>query len=326
MNNAELKNLTEADDTEIAKKKSTREPKDAAKKIIKNNICNPCQSKSKSKVLILADSHGRHCANILNTKLNSNQYQVESIFKPNVVFEDVILDITKLTMHFSKNDFVFILGGTNDVLKGRTFNTLALSKCIDLGTKTNVVFVSVPYVYNRPILNKLIYNYNSNLVDNINKSAIKVNFLDVNKYLRSVHFNIQGIHLNKLGKFILCSVISDFLSAFGFVSYGYMHDFEVDPRYIIHDNLTNVQILPTVKSYEDNLQKNKDIVSTKKLYPDLSALTMQELLLEEQKHHTCENILNSPNPRNHVDNERIPEELNLTDFSTFLGETQIYFR
>lgn len=65
------------------------------------------------RVLILGDSHGRNLGNLLNLKCS---FSVLNIFKPNAKLCNVLQDVDSHTKDFTFNDFVFIIGGTNDLL------------------------------------------------------------------------------------------------------------------------------------------------------------------------------------------------------------------
>lgn len=263
-------------------------------------------NKSVPRLLLLADSHGRQCADILYSKMNS-KFETLSVFKPNALLEDVVSDIHKLTTNFSKSDFVFIIAGTNDVLKGKTLNKNALSKCFKLSQKTNVIFVSVPYVKNRNILNKLIYDYNCSIKQEIKNSVLKMYFLNINNYIRSDHYTDQGIHLNKRGKFIMCSVIKKFLEFLISIKQSkQLSDFEADARYVIHENLININT-----DYQNHsVNKNCD-----KLYPVLPATddVLQELLIQDSSISLDKEITISNHSSHKKSSKHLPDTILPTD-------------
>ena len=77
-----------------------------------------CVASSMPKILMLADSQGRHMAKKLH-KTFASQYAVQIIFKPNAELYNVTIDVRNLTKDFSESDYLIILAGTNDVLKGK---------------------------------------------------------------------------------------------------------------------------------------------------------------------------------------------------------------
>lgn len=75
----------------------------------------------KPKILILSDSHGRDLSVTLNNLLNS-RFSVQSFFKPNASFEQVTTNINELAKDFNKSDFVVVLAGVNNAIKGNKIN------------------------------------------------------------------------------------------------------------------------------------------------------------------------------------------------------------
>ena len=96
----------------------------------------------KSKVLLLADSNGRYCGNLLRSGLGSD-FEVCSIFKPSAKMSQVIENVEQLTKDFTEQDTVIINAGSNDLQskENEIENNvrLALCKINDVTRKTNVI-------------------------------------------------------------------------------------------------------------------------------------------------------------------------------------------
>lgn len=105
----------------------------------------------------------RSSATLLKTYINDCHYAVETIYKPNAGFREVVGDIKNLVACTSDNHCVIIQAGSNDVLKGHRFDWDYISGVIHKLAHTNILFMSIPYWNGRPILNRLIYSYNCEL-------------------------------------------------------------------------------------------------------------------------------------------------------------------
>ena len=64
------------------------------------------------KVLVLCDEDGAYMGTGLRRILKD--VSVQTIFKPGALFRDIIVDIIKLTKDFTLDDYVIIIGGSND--------------------------------------------------------------------------------------------------------------------------------------------------------------------------------------------------------------------
>lgn len=100
-----------------------------------------------------------------------------------------------------------VVGGINDCLKYRRFNKNMFSNLLSL-TNTSIIFVSVPYV-NDNRLNQKIYEFNM-LAFNYLTKCNHIYYLDVNCSL-NVGMT-KGIHLTKKGKIEFFRLISDAMS------------------------------------------------------------------------------------------------------------------
>lgn len=116
----------------------------------------------KCRVLILCDESGRYICNQLRQTLNSGQFSVESIIKPNARLEDVVENMDKLAKDFSTRDYVIVMAGKNNFSEKKypkfRFISDRLRSC-----STNVIFVSTPvYIHNRDLC-KNILKFNNRL-------------------------------------------------------------------------------------------------------------------------------------------------------------------
>lgn len=105
----------------------------------------------KHKLLILADSYGRHCSRILSDKIGQH-YEVTSVTKPNARLAGVVEDIYGLSKKLTKQDCVIVLAGCNDfnnVTSDSASPNIYLSKLTDAVKYTNVIFRGIPLIFNK---------------------------------------------------------------------------------------------------------------------------------------------------------------------------------
>lgn len=133
------------------------------------------------KVLILCDQHGRHLGKILHNK--KKRLNIETIIKPFALYHDIIKNLPNLLVDYSQNDYVVIIGGTNDLWREKFPQLEHLNKILRSCTQTNILFLSVPYCKNIS-LNNFIYEYNCELSKHLtrlnNFTECNIMFVDVN--------------------------------------------------------------------------------------------------------------------------------------------------
>lgn len=164
----------------------------------------------KNNILLLTDSHGRKCGQLIKDSVGNN-FHVTSIIKPNAKFCEVIKDMTNLTSHFTENDFVVVLGGTNTFLDNKTterdFDITAFE---EVARNTNIIFAGIPLRYDRTDLNRNIMQTNEIInkkLENIRRKNRNIIGLNKIKITRKDHTK-HGLHLNYTGKQKLCVHIS----------------------------------------------------------------------------------------------------------------------
>ncbi|KAJ4443083.1 hypothetical protein ANN_04733 [Periplaneta americana] len=171
----------------------------------KNENGGKCKQRSlpstkKRTVTVIGDSHTRGCAENIKY-LSKVPINVTGYVKPNASTKDTVesakSDITKLT----KNDFVVVWGGTNDISKNNAAHTIRnLTSFANKCSHTNVLLISAPHRHDliaSSCVNKEVKSFNCRLKKRMgilkNVRIIDVN-LDRNKFTR------YGLHLNNSGK------------------------------------------------------------------------------------------------------------------------------
>lgn len=181
-------------------------------------------ARKKSKVLLIGDSHLRNMLPILNNN-TSDKCSFMCIFKPNATFNQVTSSLSYNTKGFTKNDQVYILAGCNDVSKNNHFD-FNLNTLVDVVSYTNVNIVLIPYRFDDLSLNSCIYDFNVRLCSFA--ATHNIGIIDTSLLKRNLYTSF-GLHLNRLGKTVLCDyIISDlkpFLTPVSILNIGKSQDF-----------------------------------------------------------------------------------------------------
>jgi hypothetical protein len=153
----------------------------------------------KPKVLLLADSHGKEMGSLLYERLGS-AFDTTVISRSGAPFNSVACDAGKLSKNFGTDDRVIILGGTNDVVDHdhQSFN-FNLDVIEEIAQHTNVTVASIPYRYDKPLMNVNVHKLNQQLAEGLDKIT-NVNVLDLS-FFNITDYTNHGLHLNfKKGK------------------------------------------------------------------------------------------------------------------------------
>jgi hypothetical protein len=172
---------------------------------IDNNITQPIECNLK-RIKILADSHGRSLRQLLYNKLDDS-FNVSGVIMPNGKINNILSIIENEAVTMSKQDYIVVIGGTNDVngkLNVNEFCTDIESKLKTL-TNTNVILSAIPYRHDIKMLNKKIKHINYQL-QKLTAKWPHITFLPLHD-LRYYHYTSYGLHLNKTGKTLYCSLI-----------------------------------------------------------------------------------------------------------------------
>ncbi|XP_039283675.1 uncharacterized protein LOC111059500 isoform X1 [Nilaparvata lugens] len=179
-------------------KKQTRIPENNSitMKKIDHKITKSKKLTNKKRLLIMADSHGRDLGWDLNNDLGEYGYEVSVIARPGANFNTVTRDIANFTKDFDFNDRVVVLAGANDVINSTNQPTeVDLQPIVEISKYTKVSISTVPYRYDKPLMNVNVKKLNSWLSEQIS-NADCLDLLDL------AHFEIDdytrhGLHLNK---------------------------------------------------------------------------------------------------------------------------------
>lgn len=164
-------------------------------------------SRTKGRLLFVADSHAKRMWNILDKEVG-DQLQVQIVTYPGARFNYVAANLENMTQNFTKKDHAVFLAGSNDCSEGSNIiSNLSLEKIEKTAARTNVHVISIPFRYDKPEKNFSIHRTNSKLRKGLSKLNID-NFIDISS-LHPRQFTKQGFHLNIKGKNMLSKVIKD---------------------------------------------------------------------------------------------------------------------
>lgn len=162
----------------------------------------------KSKVLILADSHGRNLVDNLNSLSQSAEYEFTCLFKPGACLDRVIENVGNLTKDLKKSDMVVIIGGSNNKILDEEEEIVNTYRTIlDTTSHTNVLIAGIPLPHHRPNVSQSV-DYINFEVMHLTQGTQHVKFLAINEFPRYFHTS-HGLHLNRKGKRFVAKLVLD---------------------------------------------------------------------------------------------------------------------
>jgi hypothetical protein len=169
-----------------------------------------CRPKSsKSKIVIIGDSHARGMAVEISSCLGRD-FEVNGTVMPGARLENItnLSDAEMSTL--GNNDAVIIWGGANDISENEVNNGLKhLKKFVSSTQNTNIIVVAAPHrhdLQDTSCMNKEIEVFNRKL-HKIIKTADNVKLLHTN--LNRNDFTRHGLHLNISGKEKIAELIGE---------------------------------------------------------------------------------------------------------------------
>lgn len=122
--------------------------KPMTKKPLQQNNLQNTNKTNKSKLIILADSHGRNLGHLIEQR---TALSVCSHLKPDAKFYDVVKDAKVLIKSLNKNDYLLVIGSTNnmDSLESRNY-LKELHSLISITNNSNLILATVPWRHDSP--------------------------------------------------------------------------------------------------------------------------------------------------------------------------------
>jgi lysophospholipase L1-like esterase len=159
----------------------------------------------------MSDSHGRTISERLNIT-DPNNLRAIGIVKPNANIVNVLQNHKSFTEDMTKNDYLVVLGGTNDLdYDGcESIITENIEALLEKTDNTNVIVSPIPFRYDIPFVNTRIKRINLKL-KKLTERYSHSTFLSFNNMNRN-DYSYYGLHLNSKGKSKLTHLISDFIN------------------------------------------------------------------------------------------------------------------
>lgn len=157
----------------------------------------------KHKILLMGDSHMRGCAAKMIASLDA-RFDVCGVVKPGSVTGSLMETAKGEVETLTKNDFLIICSGTNDIDRNDSRNAFRnITNFIKNVNHTNIILISAPCrhdIMDDSHVNSLIKSFNSKLIK-LAKTFSHVSIIEIvnNRLLFTKH----GLHLNESGKELL---------------------------------------------------------------------------------------------------------------------------
>ena len=216
----------------------------------------------KRQILLLCDDSGTGIHWDLREKIDRTSYEITVIRKPGALLHQVMCNIENLIKEFTLEDFVIVMGGSNDILSKNSVPSFSkLCNKLKQCTNTNVMFTSIIYSSTKYDINKRIFKYNQKLND----------FL--HRFNGLVKGRVEYIELNN-SKYSLpstssiCNLITKSIFAKTIAAKN-LKFVDVSSDIVVSLDTTQLQIHSTPSSPQ-TLKDNEDVF----LYPHLSNVSL----------------------------------------------------
>lgn len=163
-------------------------------------------SRGKQTLTVLADSHGKNLYPHLSGLFE--EFNVSIFSKPGARLKNVVQHYPRLDDLSSKEDFILVLAGTNDIgvrQPGAFTVVQGIKKLLSWNVPINVIVADIPYRYDTPNLNNDIFYANLLIKKLIRdyKGPLKAIHLPTNEGVTRKHYTRHGLHFNRRGKLFL---------------------------------------------------------------------------------------------------------------------------
>jgi len=122
-----------------------KKPQEWWKFCASENRWNEKYSKKYYCIIIVGDSHSKGCTTNMKSYFSDN-YKVQGLVKPGTCLDILTRTATNINKNLTKNDFLILWSGANDVAKNNTMK--AFRFLVEFATNrshTNVILASVPH-------------------------------------------------------------------------------------------------------------------------------------------------------------------------------------
>ncbi|KAL1460248.1 hypothetical protein WDU94_012174 [Cyamophila willieti] len=147
---------------------------------------------------------GRGLRELLSATLHD--IEVTASIYPNGKFEQCLENAEQICSGLTKQDFVYIMCGTNNTctLPPNSCPRLDLTPIRNIQKWTNVIVSSILYRHDSLSLQNINICYTNEYLEK-KCQGLNVNFLQCNAFVKRRHFTRHGLHLNIAGKRVICA-------------------------------------------------------------------------------------------------------------------------
>ena len=154
-----------------------------------------CQIK---KILLLGSSHGQDIGPLLQNHLGT-EYEITSIFRPNVPLENIVEDLANLGKDLTKKDHIVIVGVSGNSLE-RNYYSIEKDLNFIARTEHTVRFVNFLRRHDEPWMKRKVGSLNLRLDRALlEHGTSQLNVNDTTTIGRE-EYTTHGLHLNSRGK------------------------------------------------------------------------------------------------------------------------------
>uniref|UniRef100_A0A1B6IJQ7 SGNH hydrolase-type esterase domain-containing protein n=1 Tax=Homalodisca liturata TaxID=320908 RepID=A0A1B6IJQ7_9HEMI len=184
------------------------------KTMLYRKTCSTANVKT-SKVLILADSHGKQLSSLVQRRTLHN---VSSCVRPGAKFNSVVEEVLSFGKDLNKKDYLLVIAGTNDVENSSIEQILSnMQNLIESSTFSKLILAKLPMRHDRHDLDLKIAQINSELENIIAQKCQHVQILPLDQLPRH-YFTRHGLHMNRRGKDKVAEMIAKLLHGSGLES------------------------------------------------------------------------------------------------------------
>jgi hypothetical protein len=180
-------------------------PRPSSKRVLPLRTKN---SRTKHKLRLIGDSHARNCRGRVEERTSG--FSVEAWVSPGANLKQVLSGgAVQAARELGKEDGLVIVGGVNGVSGGGCSELGVEIDRLAVGVKCRVIWMETPFRYDRPKENALIRSQN-----NLIRSKCEQyhwTFISINSILDRNCYTKHGLHLNDLGKDLMCDLLMNYV-------------------------------------------------------------------------------------------------------------------
>ncbi|CAG9774003.1 unnamed protein product [Ceutorhynchus assimilis] len=150
----------------------------------------------KNNIFILGDGLAKGFRDIVE-RCMGKEYHVSALIKENALLDDVVKEVFNYTRHFDKKDYVILMAGVTNLVKGRHIEEKTIQTIKSVGKYTNVIICSVPLWKNNTLVNNFINEYNKMMSNRLCNGDMSNCFLHFNAFIgnKDIYFNYNNNNL-----------------------------------------------------------------------------------------------------------------------------------